>query len=75
MRPVKVDVEIGGILRGIREMRGISQGALADSLGWKRPRLSVIESGKQSLRAGELGPLAKALGVVPMQLLPERWRR
>lgn len=68
-----VDVEIGAAIRAARETAGMSQGALARTLDWHRPTLTIVESGEQGLRARDLSRLALALGVPVAALLPAAW--
>jgi transcriptional regulator with XRE-family HTH domain len=50
-------------LRVLREEAGVSQSALARSLGWPQQRLSAIEAGARRLDVIEFLQLTAALGV------------
>jgi len=52
---------IGLRIRDARVRRGWSQDQLAKALGTHRPTISVIEGGKQSVRAEQLSDFARAL--------------
>lgn len=52
-------------LREIREAAGISQSALAATLGWPQQRLSAVEAGARRLDIMEFLHLTGALGLSP----------
>ena len=52
-------------LREIREAAGISQPALAATLGWPQQRLSAVEAGARRLDIMEFLHLTGALGLSP----------
>lgn len=53
------------ILRERREALGISQGALADRLGWTQQKVSFIETGARRMDVLEYINIARALGISP----------
>ena len=55
--------EIASRLRLAREMAGLTQGQVAQSLGWHRPTVSEIEAGRRRVQAEELTNLAELYGV------------
>jgi transcriptional regulator with XRE-family HTH domain len=61
---------LGTYLKNLRELRGISQTALATAVGLSRSHLGQIESGKISLPGPEIRrSLARKLGVSHLDLL------
>ncbi len=60
---------LGATLRGIREQRGISQGALALHSGLNRSFISEIECGRANPSLGSLEKLAAALDLKVIDLL------
>ena len=52
-------------LREIREAAGISQSALAATLGWPQQRLSAVEAGARRLDIMEFLHLTGVLGLSP----------
>ena len=54
---------IASRLRLAREMAGLTQGQVANSLGWHRPTVSEIEAGRRRVLAEELSSLAELYGV------------
>lgn len=52
-------------LREIREAAGLSQTALAATLGWPQQRLSAVEAGARRLDVMEFLQLTEALGLSP----------
>ncbi|QOV89488.1 helix-turn-helix domain-containing protein [Humisphaera borealis] len=63
-------MKFGGIVRDLRESRGMSQEALADSAGLHRTHISLIERGQRSVRIETIERLALALRVQPAALMP-----
>ena len=56
-------------LREIRETAGISQSALAATLGWPQQRLSAVEAGARRLDIMEFLRLTGALGLSPEEAI------
>ena len=54
---------IASRLRLAREMAGLTQGQVANRLGWHRPTVSEIEAGRRRVQAEELATLADIYGV------------
>jgi transcriptional regulator with XRE-family HTH domain len=52
-------------LREMREAAGISQSALAATLGWPQQRLSAVEAGARRLDVMEFLHLTSVLGLSP----------
>jgi transcriptional regulator with XRE-family HTH domain len=61
MNPHDLTGQFGSRLREIREMRGLSQEALADAAGIHRTHVSLIERNKRAVRLDTLFRLASAL--------------
>ena len=60
-QPTEVDVHVGGRMRQVRTMRGISQGQLADLLGLTFQQVQKYERGSNRMSASRLYQLARAL--------------
>ena len=56
-------------LREIREAAGISQSALAATLGWPQQRLSAVEAGARRLDIMEFLHLTSVLGLSPEEAI------
>lgn len=56
-------------LRRIRKDLGLTQVALAESLGWPQQRVSAVESGSRRLDVMEYFVLADVLGLSPEEAL------
>jgi phage repressor protein C with HTH and peptisase S24 domain len=50
-------------LRQLREQAGLSQGALAEQLGWAQSAISKLENGERKLTLDKMVAIARALGV------------
>lgn len=61
--------ELVDSLRQIRKESGLTQVALAESLGWPQQRLSAVESGSRRLDVMEYFVLADKLGLSPEKAL------
>jgi HTH-type transcriptional regulator / antitoxin HipB len=55
--------DLGAVVAGLREERGISQEAFAEQLGFSRSYLSALESGRSTLQLTRLFRALNALGV------------
>lgn len=55
--------DLGDLVAGLREERGITQDALARQLGFSRSYLSELESGKSTVQLARLFRTLRALGV------------
>lgn len=62
--------EVGLRIASIRREAGITQGELAKRLGWKRTRITGIESGRVNHQIANLYRIAARLGCRPDDLLP-----
>jgi transcriptional regulator with XRE-family HTH domain len=62
-------VWFGKNFKRIRIKKGMSQGAIARSLGVGRSFITNIENGKTNLTLATIIRLAKALGITPDKLL------
>jgi transcriptional regulator with XRE-family HTH domain len=60
---------LGGRIRDLRQERGLSQEALADTAGVGRSYMSGIERGVRNCSTLHLFRIAKALHVQPAELL------
>jgi len=58
-------------LKRLRQMRGLTQEALADEAGINRTYLGLVENAKNSISIGKLAKLADKLGVKPTDLIDE----
>ncbi|MBN9496286.1 MAG: cupin domain-containing protein [Alphaproteobacteria bacterium] len=58
-----MDIEIGDVLRGLRERAGLSQRALAQKVGLSAPAISMIESGRTSPSVGTLKRVLDGLDI------------
>lgn len=55
-------------VRAERVRRDLTQDDLGDRLGWSRSKVADLESGRTALRADDLAPICKALGVTLARL-------
>lgn len=69
MDRISREIDIGNNIRTIRELRGMKQSALAQSLGFTQQRLSLIEK-KKAIDPGLLSRIADALAV-PSSLIQQ----
>lgn len=60
---------LGRRLATMRSDSGIRQEEVADAMGFMRPLVSKIESGKSALDATEIPAYARAIGVTPQVVL------
>jgi transcriptional regulator with XRE-family HTH domain len=60
----------GKRVRTLRELRGMSQEALADRAGLHRTAISLIETAKRGSTLDTIEKLARALSVEPAELMP-----
>ena len=60
---------VAGKVRHLREGRGLSQGDLAERLGWKQETVSRLERGSRGISVDECVALAVALDTSPAHLL------
>lgn len=70
-RPVRHPA-LGAALRRVREAADISGNALAKQLGWAQPKISMLETGRQTPTEGDIAVWAAATGADPAALLAER---
>lgn len=71
---------VGELIREAREARGegarkMSQTDLADKLGWKQRKISLIEAGKQPINVNEVEAVAQVLDLDALEMLKEAFRR
>lgn len=59
--PSPIDVSVGARIRGLRELRGLSQPDLATQLGVTYQQFRKYESGENRVSAGRLWEIAKIL--------------
>ena len=59
---------LGRRLATMRITNGIRQEEVADAMGFMRPLVSKIESGKRALNATEIPAYARAIGVTSQEL-------
>jgi transcriptional regulator with XRE-family HTH domain len=65
----KILKEFGQMLREVRENKGFSIQALADTADVDRSNLSNIENGKVEISLCTIHAIAEALGIEPAELL------
>jgi len=58
-------------VRRLRKAKGLSQSALAIDAGQQQYLISKIENARVDVRLGNVGKLARALGVYPRELFEE----
>ena len=63
MKEITSDTDIGGLIRSIRIQRGMSQDALADTIGTTRTAVAQIERGNNNPRLENLIKIFEELGV------------
>jgi transcriptional regulator with XRE-family HTH domain len=66
---------MGAVIREARESRKLNQTELAQPLGWKQKKISLIESGKQPVHLGEIEQIAEVLGKDPVAMIAEAFKR
>lgn len=64
-------VQVGERLRAARVERGVGMKAVIDALGVAKSVVVDIESGRGTLSLARLIAYARALGVAPLELVPE----
>ncbi|MGH9436839.1 MAG: helix-turn-helix domain-containing protein [Terriglobia bacterium] len=62
-------------IRCLRRKLGFSQEALAEKCGLHRTYVGAIERGERNVTLVTLSRLAKALGVLPGELISSKWER
>ncbi|MFI5734140.1 helix-turn-helix domain-containing protein [Kribbella sp. NPDC051587] len=55
--------QLGGVLRGHRRAAGMTQAEAVAALGWRKTRISLVETGRVKLTAEEAVVLADAYGI------------
>jgi len=63
--------KVGERIRAKRQERGVSQEALANAIGLKRPSLSNIEKGRQNVLLHTFCDIAETLNASVGELLPD----
>jgi transcriptional regulator with XRE-family HTH domain len=75
-KPSKIAVisyaEIGGRVRALRQRQGLTQVALAKTLGTTQAAVSSVERGGRGLTVQQVVKLARALKATPNEILGER---
>jgi len=64
---------VGARIRMIREAIGMTQEELAKRVGYVRPSIANVETGKQRLLLNTLEDFARALNTTPKHLLRGVW--
>lgn len=72
---MKTSKDIGGHIRKIREAKGIDAQDVAQAIGVLKSTYSTMELGDRKIRAEEIPPIAKALGVSIADLFEEEPER
>jgi transcriptional regulator with XRE-family HTH domain len=70
---MRVEAILARNLKRLRNLRGLSQEALADEAGLNRTYLGLVENAKNSISIGRLAKLAKPLGVKPRDLIDDEY--
>jgi transcriptional regulator with XRE-family HTH domain len=60
---------LAGAVRAERSRAGLTQGQLAQALGWERHAVTAVEAGARAVGVHELPSLCRALGVTLDRLL------
>jgi transcriptional regulator with XRE-family HTH domain len=68
--PDPIDIRAGELIRARRRTLGLSQSALADTLGVSFQQVQKYERGANRISASRLVHIARALDVAPADLLP-----
>lgn len=68
-RSPDMDIEIGKRIRGLRELRGITQVNLAVALNVSFQQVQKYEKGTNRVAASTLVHMCKALNISPMEIL------
>ena len=63
-------IYIGSKIEEIRELKGITQNGLAESIGMSRPSIVNIEKGRQTIKLLRVYQIAEMLNVPLNDLLP-----
>lgn len=69
-----IDIRLGARLRVERQLRGLSQIAVAEQVGIAYQQVQKYERGKNRISAGRLIALAAAVGVDPGRILSDSAR-
>lgn len=64
-------IELGKVIRALRQKRGLSQGGLAERVGVDRKTINRIENGHHSTSVSTLTAIANGLGEKPSAILAE----
>jgi len=64
--------EFGRRLRSARKAANLTQEALAERVGLSRTSITNIEKGRQHVSLHMLFSLANAIGIKPLELLPQK---
>ena len=62
-------------IQDVLDGRKLSQTQLAEPLGWKQKKISLIEGGKQSVHLGEIEQISDVLGKDPVAMIAEAFKR
>lgn len=65
---------VGANVRAAREEAGLTQGQLADLVGWSQSNIMYLETARTNMRVEQLLDLAGALDVDPCALLEGAWK-
>ena len=65
------EINIGQVIRQLRELKGYSATSFAEELEWSKPLLSKIENGNRSVSVEELYKIACVLGEPIEKFFPE----
>lgn len=70
MKPERLYVEFGRLVRAYRRQLGLTQDDLAERVGLSRTSITNVEQGRQKVLLHQVFLLAESLGVSPDALLP-----
>ncbi|MEM9234670.1 MAG: helix-turn-helix transcriptional regulator [Pseudomonadota bacterium] len=73
-QPQSLDVSIGGAIKRLRRLRGLSQQALGARCGLSFQQIQKYEAGTNRIPASRLFDLARVLETTPTELLAMAWK-
>lgn len=68
------EVIIKNNIRALRKKAGLTQEQLAEKIGISQVHLGRLENNARSMDLEQVENIAKALGVKPLEILPQAWQ-